>query len=521
MNQIAWQIYGGSKAKANTFIGGVASTITTSGALATKLGIASNRITNFKIVGSDIECRISGSYSIPANCFNSNTSITYYRDYDNLVVSIGGSAFQFTTLITELDLAGVLNSGSYYGSNINRIIFKNCTTVPAYGFANSGNVKLIYIPNATSLGGTSGNNDVFLIGGGSPSFGGRLLYVHPSLATNNAGAPDGDLAYAISQGAIVRYVTNFTAPNTITNLSVGNVYGTAVQLNFTAPTGSTNAIEYYEVYVNGVYNKTVTTSGKYITGLSLNTAYTIEVKPVDIFYNKSTSNVVSQTTLATPVYQDSLVSYYKMENNVLDSVGANNGTATAITYASGIVGQTAVFNGSSSNINCGDSNDFSFGNGVADSPFSIVSFVKHNGIKIDNEIASKRSLSVREYAFYYNNTSKEIILRVYSGGTNSIYKNFVFSVNLGTTWKSLVFSYDTDNIKLYVDGILINGVRTNIGTYVAMSNTTTPFSIGQLYNFPSISFGGQIDEVSIFNTALTAGEVSEINAKLNTGQSLI
>ena len=70
MNQIAWQIFGGTKAKANTFIGGVASTITTSGALATKLGIASNRITNFKIVGSDIECRIIGAYSIPAEAYH-------------------------------------------------------------------------------------------------------------------------------------------------------------------------------------------------------------------------------------------------------------------------------------------------------------------------------------------------------------------------------------------------------------------------------------------------------------------
>ena len=309
MNQIAWQIYGGTKAKANTFIGGMASTITTSVALATRLAIASNRITNFKIVGSNIECRISGSYSIPVGCFQSNTSITYYRDTDNLVVSIGGTAFSGTTLITELDLAGVLNSGSYYGSNINRIIFKNCTTVPAFGFANSGNVKLIYIPNATSLGGTSGNNDVFLIGSGSPSFSGRLLYVHPSLATNNAGAPDGDLAYAISQGAIVRYVTNFTAPNPITNLSVGNVYGTAVQLNFTAPTGSTNAIDYYEVYANGVYKNNISGSGGYATGLNLNTAYTIDVKPVDIFYNKSTSNVVSATT-ANPSYTDADANAY-------------------------------------------------------------------------------------------------------------------------------------------------------------------------------------------------------------------
>jgi hypothetical protein len=137
---------------------------------------------------------------------------------------------------------------------------------------------------------------VFLIGGGTQGFSGRLLYVHPSLATNNAGAPDGDIAYAISQGAIVRYVTNFTAPSSITNLTAGFVYGTAIQLNFTAPTGNTNAIEFYECYVNGVYKNTITASGQYITGLSVNTTYTIELKPVDIFYNKSTSNLIAVTT---------------------------------------------------------------------------------------------------------------------------------------------------------------------------------------------------------------------------------
>ena len=308
MNQIAWQIYGGSKAKANTFIGGVASTITTAGALATKLGIASNRITNFKIVGSNIECRIIGTYSIPANCFRDDTFITYYKDYENLI-STGATAFYHLTsgvnmALTELyfenattigsDICQVNGTGTY---PLKRAIFPKATILQGVRhFINQKNIETVYIPLVTTLGSSVGNQQIFEFTTSSFT---KRLYCHPSLATNNAGAPDGDITNAIANGWIVRYVTNFTAPNTITNLSVGNVYGTAVQLNFTAPTGSTNAIEFYEVYVNGVYNRTVTASGQYITGLSLNTAYTIEVKPVDIFYNKSTSNVVSATTATT------------------------------------------------------------------------------------------------------------------------------------------------------------------------------------------------------------------------------
>jgi len=305
MNQIAWQIFGGSKSKANTFIGGVASTITTSGALATKLGIASNRITNFKIVGSDIECRISGSYAIPNSAFQDNTDITYYRDYENCT-SIGVFAFYHLTsglnfklydlyfenaLTIGSDICQVVGAGAY---PLKKAIFPKATTfLGQRQFFSQKEIETVYIPMVTVLGSTLGNNQIFDF---TNYISQKKLYCHPSLATNNAGAPDGDITNAIANGWIVRYVTNFTAPSPITNLSVGTTYGTAVQLNFTAPTGSTNAIDYYECYANGVYKNTITGSGQYITGLNLNTTYNIELKPVDILYNKSTSNLIAVTT---------------------------------------------------------------------------------------------------------------------------------------------------------------------------------------------------------------------------------
>lgn len=43
-----------------------------------------------------------------------------------------------------------------------------------------------------------------------------------------------------------------------------------------------------------------------------------------------------------------------MDGNALDSKGTNNGTATAITYEAGMVGQRAIFNGTTSKIDCGN-----------------------------------------------------------------------------------------------------------------------------------------------------------------------
>jgi len=167
----------------NTFIGGVSATVSSASALSTKLGISVGAISNFTIVGSDIKCKITGSYAIPDNAFGTvSNGITYYDDRDHLVLSIGADGFK--------------NNTFKWG------YFKNATSVGSGAFADgSGNVRdFVYIPSVTNLGGTSGNDNVFAYGLQT-----KIIYCHPSLATNNAGAPDGDLAYAISQGVTIRY----------------------------------------------------------------------------------------------------------------------------------------------------------------------------------------------------------------------------------------------------------------------------------------------------------------------------
>ncbi|MEG7685968.1 hypothetical protein, partial [Listeria monocytogenes] len=70
------------------------------------------------------------------------------------------------------------------------------------------------------------------------------------------------------------------------------------QLNFTPPS-STNAISYYEVWINGGFTEQrITANGQITGGLNQNAINTIQVVAVDIFLNKSViSNMVSvQTT---------------------------------------------------------------------------------------------------------------------------------------------------------------------------------------------------------------------------------
>jgi len=264
----------------NTYIGGVSGTITSASSLATKLGISVGNISNFSIVGSDIKCKITGSYVIPINCFNSNQDITYYKDNDGLVTSIGASGFAVNTT-----------------DNFKEAYFPNVTSVGDSGFNCSNftfpNIDVIYIPRCTALGTSSSvNNAVF---GNNFRTSIRRLYVDSSLATINSGSPDPDLTSYTSLTGNVMYVTNFTDPSAISDLSAGTIYNTAVQLTFTPPS-TTNAIDYYELYINGVYTKRLI-SGDYATGLTENTVYNFTVYARDVFYNLSpVSNNLTQST---------------------------------------------------------------------------------------------------------------------------------------------------------------------------------------------------------------------------------
>lgn len=308
-NLVTREIFGNRNPKGwNTFIGGISSTISTSAQLATKLGISNNRIRNFVVVGSDIKCRITRSYAIPFSAFQFNhTPCTYYRDTDYLVTSIGANAFYATSAF----------SGTIAD-------FKNCVTVGKSGFAPHGSngaysywldnvitignsalegneyaMEIVYIPRCTSLGDTAGNNEVFASRSGYIFQKQVIIYTHPSLATNNAGAPDGDLTYAISQGATVRYVTNFTPPNPITSLATGTITSTSIQFNFTNPTGSTNAYDFSEIYkkdINGnwLYISEIA-SGGIVSGLTTGTTYNFKIVARDIFYNGAESFITAST----------------------------------------------------------------------------------------------------------------------------------------------------------------------------------------------------------------------------------
>ena len=230
--------FGKQKAKVNTYIGGIGATINTPALLAAKLGIAESRIKLFKVTGVDVECAIIGSYNIPMDCFQLNTSITYYLDNDGLVlgidsngfrecanlanvnfpkctsISIGTGFYAFLRCVslTSVSFPEVVHVGTQSFQDcslLTSINLPKATKIGVFAFSTLPAITLINIPKCLYLGNSylvnsPGNNNVFL-----NIKTGCTINTNIALQTNNAGAPDGDLTYAKNtRSAIVNFYNN-------------------------------------------------------------------------------------------------------------------------------------------------------------------------------------------------------------------------------------------------------------------------------------------------------------------------
>jgi len=493
-NLFARQNFAGRGFSFNTYIGGVSGTITSKTQLAIKLGISSTRIENFTIVGSDIKCKITGgSYVMPLSVFFEDTSLTYYRDFDNLVSTITYHNFNYCISMYDLKTYGVtsINSSNSFHETplLSELYFPNLTSCADSGFATSIIIpkKVFYIPICISLGSTSGDNGVFLnVASGSE------IYCHPSLATNNAGGEDGDVAYARSRGCYISFVSSFTAPSPVTTLAAGTIYNTAIQLNFTPPS-STNAIQYYECYANGVLKNRITGSGQYITGLTASTSYSdITIKAVDIFYNRSISNTLNVSTNTTSaVLTTGLVSYYKLDSNSNDSFGSNNGTDTSVSYVSGKVNNAASFNGTTSKIVANLS--------AITSKASINFWVKL--VNNTPSTASKTGLmniNVESNDTHYPFTDGNIYCGILTNSRKTI---GVGIVSNKTQWHMITITADSvSNVwKFYQNGTLVN--TSTVGSFSMLSIASIGKSLGAFF------LDGLIDEIAVYNTEKSQAEI--------------
>lgn len=143
---------------------------------------------------------------------------------------------------------------------------------------------------------------------------------------------------------------------------------------------------------------------------------------------------------------------------------------------------------------------------VVNSAFSISAWVNGEGSNSSNNdktIVSKKGSTQTSYHFLIDNTNK-VVMRFNNGTTTSeIVSNTTLNSN---QWRNVTFTLDGSNVgRLYIDGVL--DVQTNMNARTDISNV---FVIGARYINESSTvdfFKGKLDEIRIWNSALTASEI--------------
>lgn len=120
------------------------------------------------------------------------------------------------------------------------------------------------------------------------------------------------------------------------------------------------------------------------------------------------------------------------------------------------------------------------------------------------------------YLFFANNGNTAWQFRVYNGSAATTITDANGAPDItANTWYHVAGVYDGANITIYVNGV---PTSTTTGTVVYRANTNAPTRIGAgtPETAPSLFFPGLIDNVAVFNSALSA---SQINAHYSAASS--
>ncbi|MEK6918073.1 MAG: LamG domain-containing protein [Nanoarchaeota archaeon] len=218
-----------------------------------------------------------------------------------------------------------------------------------------------------------------------------------------------------------------------------------------------------------------------------------EISILPILDSGTSGSAITKTYTENEMLQNlGLVSWWRMENNLQDSVGANSGTPQGggVSYQTGKFGQ-AVNLTSSSYISVPDSLSLNPQNGITIAAWE-------NSQSGDYPIVGKTNYTNGVFLYGYQLTygpGKDLHFRIASSDLGS-------AGAPGSNWIHVVATYDESMMILYADGVSFN---TNINTNNIL-DSTDPLEIGHSVRGPYF-FNGKIDEVMIFDRALTAQQV--------------
>ncbi|TXE10120.1 T9SS type A sorting domain-containing protein [Seonamhaeicola algicola] len=214
---------------------------------------------------------------------------------------------------------------------------------------------------------------------------------------------------------------------------------------------------------------------------------------------------------------NNLISWWKAEDNTNDSLGNNHGTTNGTLYTTGVVGKSFLFDGVDDVVVVPHSPDLDITGDVTvelwakQTGFATVSqqVIAKGGGYVPADVPTVFSMRFENATFqciFEDNTGANIVL------TGPSFEDF--------QWHHYVYVRQGNQHSIYADGFHFGWETFNNGP---SSTVGLPLTIGGQYHNPNGAlndytnfFSGEIDEIGVYNRALTETEIQSIyNAGAN------
>ena len=270
-------------------------------------------------------------------------------------------------------------------------------------------------------------------------------------------------------------------------------------------------------------------------GLTVSGTYQCTLYPPTSGWNATIKGCVTQMCTAAP---SGMVAWWRAEGNANDSIGSNNGTLLGgAGFSTGMVGQSFSFDGSTGYVNVPDSASL---DGITNA-MSVETWINPqtplapplNGAPAGLAVifARRDPNSSESFLLGFRADGKAVItIRTPSspGVSGSTFVSVNPVIQFNNLWKHIAGVVDTSTglIKIYLDGediplVVVQGPSTFFGNLVNVNNLFIGRRQGINDAFPegvagAAYYNGMIDEVSLYNRAVSATEIQSI---YNAGSS--
>ncbi len=233
-----------------------------------------------------------------------------------------------------------------------------------------------------------------------------------------------------------------------------------------------------------------------------------------------TANVMAQVPSYVPT--NGLVGWWPFNGNANDESGnGNNGTvngATLTTDRFGMLNKAYDFDGISSDIECGNLPNASFN---SNSNFCFNFWYNPSGLHDGRVFTFWPNSGDLSFAIQCTYESNKLAFNCsqFTGGPNApyaqLYPNSTFNSNI---WYNITLMYSNNILMMYRNGIIIDSINYS-GPFAAHGNNSV-LRLG-LHPLEQLErFAGKIDDIGIWNRALTQQEISDLFVLQNCSNDL-